>query len=87
MDLAEAAGVSPLRENPCGQSGGSEAKPVRNHVPGNGSPILFHPGGKAAVFRFDTDERTEVRGEQSVALCGLCECECALARVFARVKS
>lgn len=77
VDLAGAAAVSWQRENPCGQSVGSKAKPVRNNVPGNGSPIPFHPGGKAAVFQFDTHGWTEVRGGQSVALCGPYECECA----------
>lgn len=62
VDLAEEAGVLWQQEYPCGQSVGSEAKPVRNNVPGNGSLILFHPRGKAFMFQLDTHGWTEVKG-------------------------
>lgn len=62
VDLAEVAEVLWQQEYPCGQSVGSEAKPVRNNVLGNGSLILFHPRGKPFMFQLDTHGWTEVRG-------------------------
>lgn len=32
---------------------------VRSNVPGNCSPILFHPTGKQFMFQLDTHEWTE----------------------------
>lgn len=59
VDLA-VAGVLRQQEYPCGQSVGSETKPVKNNVSGNGSPVLFHPRGNPFMFQLDTHGWTEV---------------------------
>lgn len=41
----------------------SEAKlnlSVRSNIPGNGSPIMFHPRGKSFMFQLDTHGWTDV---------------------------
>lgn len=65
VDLAEVAGVLWQQEYPCGQSVGSEAKPVRS----NSSPILFHPREKPFMFQLDTHGWTEVSEDGWFGVC------------------